>query len=483
MPTTPPAWVADAVFYQIFPDRFAKSDEVPKPTHLEAWDAPPTLHGYKGGDLIGIVEHLDWLTDLGVTAIYLNPIFWSASNHRYHTYDYFRVDPMLGDNAAFDRLIDESHRRGLRVVIDGVFNHASRGFFPFHDVAENGQSSPWSDWFHISGWPIHPYEESKPANYDAWWGLRALPKLNTDNPEVRAYLMRVAEHWIERGADGWRLDVPEEIHTEGFWEEFRDRVKAVNPDAYLVGEIWHDASAWINEGRRFDGTMNYLFAGYTLAFTGGHRIEDDMARGLNYPVQPALDAPAYADRIGHLLDIYTPEALQASLVLLGSHDTPRVLGLVGGDIDSVLLAFVLQFTFPGAPSIFYGDEIGLDGGREPDSRKAFPWEHPERWNQEILSGARKLVQARHDHPALRRGTYRPLAATGGLVVFSRETEDETILVAVNAGDRAESVSFDDASTAGRTYQTVWGNGGVKASGNTVRIALPPRTAGVWEVGR
>jgi len=216
MPVDTPAWVRDAVFYQIFPDRFAQSARVPKPGPLEPWDSPPSLHGFKGGDLLGVAEHLEYIADLGATAIYFTPIFQSASNHRYHTHDYYQVDPLLGGNAAFRTMLEEAHRRGLKVVLDGVFNHASRGFFQFNDILENGPHSPWLDWFTIEGWPLSPYDGSKPANYLAWVGNRALPKLNTDNPQVREFIMQVAEYWLRQGIDGWRLDVPGEIADDAF---------------------------------------------------------------------------------------------------------------------------------------------------------------------------------------------------------------------------------------------------------------------------
>ncbi len=226
-----PDWVRDAIFYQIFPDRFARSVTVPKPRHLDEWGAPPTYHGYQGGDLIGVVEHLDYLVDLGINALYFTPIFQSASNHRYHTHDYEKVDPMLGGNAALRRLLDEAHARGIRVVLDGVFNHASRGFFPFHDIMENGPDSAYLDWFTVKEFPLYAYDSEKAPNYQAWWGLPALPKFNTDCPEVREFLWGIGRKWMEFGIDGWRLDVPNEIDDDDFWREFRRRVRAVNPEA------------------------------------------------------------------------------------------------------------------------------------------------------------------------------------------------------------------------------------------------------------
>ncbi len=243
-----PDWVRDAIFYQIFPDRFARSLTVPKPQHLDQWGSPPTYHGYQGGDLIGVVEHLDYLADLGVNAIYFTPIFQSASNHRYHTHDYEKVDPMLGGTPALRRMLDEAHARNIRVVLDGVFNHASRGFFQFHDIMENGPNSAYLDWFTIKEFPLNAYDSEKAPNYQAWWGLPALPKFNVACPEVREFLWGIGRMWIEFGIDGWRLDVPNEIDDDAFWREFRLRVRAVNPEAYIVGEVWTDSQRWLQGG-------------------------------------------------------------------------------------------------------------------------------------------------------------------------------------------------------------------------------------------
>jgi Glycosidases len=295
-----PDWVKHAVFYQIFPDRFAKSKQ-PRQRLLqnfmwEEWHEIPTLQGYKGGDLWGVMEQLDYLQDLGINAIYFTPIFQSASNHRYHTHDYYQVDPMLGGNPAFKELLDAAHHRNIKIVLDGVFNHASRGFFFFHDILENGPHSPWLDWFKIEGWPLSAYDGNLPANYVGWDGNRALPVFNHDNPEVREYIMEIAEYWIKLGIDGWRLDVPFEIKTPGFWQEFRERVKAINPEAYIVGEVWEDGREWL-DGTQFDGVMNYLFAGPTIAFAAGDRVDLAQIEGRSYHPYPPLFAKEYGDKI------------------------------------------------------------------------------------------------------------------------------------------------------------------------------------------
>ncbi len=478
-----PSWVADAVFYQIFPDRFAKSDRVRKPINLEAWDAPPTYHGYKGGDLLGVVEHLDWLTDLGVNAIYFNPIFRSASNHRYHTHDYYRVDPILGTGENFDELLAGCHERGIRVILDGVFNHSSRGFFRFHDVLENGEQSPYVGWFHINGFPLNPYDMDEPANYEAWWGMRALPKFNTDNPEARDYLMRVGEYWAKRGIDGWRLDVPEEIQTPGFWEEFRERTRAVNPDLYIVGEIWADAGAFINDGDRFDGTMNYPFTTATIAFTVGDRLDRaTMMDNPYYNVAPATDAAGYRDRIQGLLDQYPEPATLANLNLLDSHDTARILTIASDDEDSVVLSLALLLTFPGVPSIYYGTEIGLEGGRDPDCRRSFPWDHEDHWNQRILEATKDLIALRHQYPALRSANYRilwPPDDDDGSMSYAveRSDGDEHLLVVVNAGRERETLSL----TCCPADERLWGDGELTIGDNQTSISMPPRSAAIWRL--
>lgn len=379
-----PQWVRDAIFYQIFPDRFARGKNAPNLKGLEGWETPPTLTGFKGGDLTGVLESLDYLQDLGITAIYFNPIFQSTANHRYHTHDYYQVDPLLGGNKAFTKLLKEAHRRGLRIVLDGVFNHASRGFFQFNHILENGISSPYLDWFDVKSFPINAYG-GRP-NYRSWNGLAALPEFNTKNPQVRGFIFGVARYWIEQGIDGWRLDVPSSINDDSFWQEFRQVVKSANPEAYLVGEITTQAQRWL-KGDQFDGVMNYQFTQACLGFFGGKRINrkvEEHVMGL--PPTPSMDAVAFAQRAEQLLNIYPREASLAQLNLLDSHDMPRFLSLVGGDKDSLHLAALFQMTYPGAPCVYYGDEIGISSGvsRRPEAaRAAFPWQDQHSWDYDL----------------------------------------------------------------------------------------------------
>src|SRR5918994_2788929 len=474
-----PEWVRDAVFYQIFPDRFAKSDRLPKPSGLERWDSDPTTYGYKGGDLLGVVEHLDYLRDLGITALYFNPVFQSACNHRYHTHDYFQVDPLLGGNDAFDQMLEACHRRGIRVVLDGVLNHASRGFFQFNDALENGRSSPWLDWFTYHDFPLNAYDHTIPPGYSAWVGLHALPKFNTDNPQVRDYLMRVGEYWLRKGIDGWRLDVPFEIETPGFWQEFRQRCRAINPECYLVGEVWRDSRRWL-QGDQFDATMNYLFAEAALAFCGRDRVRKDLQDDRSYDPWPGIDGITYAAKIEHLLGLYDWNVQLAQLNLLGSHDTARALTLLGHDRRSLELATLLLFTFPGAPSVYYGDEIGLDGGL-PDqwARKSFPWAHEERWDQGLRAHYQRLIALRHTSSALRTGSYQSLAATANSYAFTRADSTDRFVVALNTSDEGDRLNLRQAAFAADPLVTIGERPSVAQLDADVPLTLHPRSAAIF----
>jgi neopullulanase len=433
----PPDWIGDAVLYQIFPDRFARSEHVPKPSGLERWDAPPTRHGYKGGDLLGIVERLDHLADLGVTALYLNPIFASGANHRYHTHDHHRVDPMLGGDAAFRRLRDELHERGMRLILDGVFNHAGRGFLQFHDVLENGTDSPYLDWWHIAGFPLGAYGEGDGSlRYRAWWDLPALPKFNVATPAVREHLWGVATRWLEEGIDGWRLDVPTEIDDRAFWREFRRRCREVRGDAWLVGEIWDDPEGWVG-GDPFDGVMHYPLTRAILGLVG-RRLDREAAERSGLGAIEPLTATSFAERLRELMDGAPAATREAHMTLLGSHDTARVRTLLGDDPVAVRQAYGLLLALPGAPCLYYGDEIGMAGGHDPANRAAFPWHAPERWDGGLLEDVRARIDARRRTRALRRGRVEILRAEERSLWIGRRDGDERALVVVRLtdGDRA-----------------------------------------------
>ena len=429
--THSPDWVKNAIFYQIFPDRFAKSKSLEKPTHIEPWDSPVTRHGFKGGDLLGVYEKLDYLEDLGVNAIYFNPIFASAANHRYHPYDYYQVDPILGGNKVFFKLLEEAHRREIRIVLDGVFNHASRGFFQFHHILENGEKSPYLDWFQVYGFPMNAYQ-GKP-NYSCWWNLPALPQFNTDNPQVRAYLFEVARHWIKQGVDGWRLDVPFEIPDETFWRQFRTATKLPNQDAYLVGEIPSEAQDWLR-GDMFDGVMNYQFTAACVGFFGEGSRDETMVSGMmGLPEVPVLDAAGFAKRTRELLEIYPRQNALAQLNLMDSHDMPRFLSMVSGNKAAFRLATLFQMTYPGAPCIYYGNEIGMMGGRDPENRAPFPWDESQ-WDHDLRDAIKTYTHIRLENPVLRTGEYVPVFAEGRRFAFVRHLEGKRMLVAFNAGE-------------------------------------------------
>ena len=501
MQITTPEWVKDAVFYQIFPDRFARSERVAKPSNLEPWDSPPTRLGFKGGDLLGVAERLDYLQALGVTALYLNPIFQSAANHRYHTHDYYRVDPLLGGNQALRELLDAAHARGMRIVLDGVFNHASRGFYQFHHALENGAASPYLDWFYLdeqrlrAGGCLDAYPDPQKARhlqsggrsleelgYQAWWDLPALPKFNTHTEAVRRFLFDVARHWIEFGIDGWRLDVPEEIDYAGFWQEFRRVVKAADPQAYIVGEIWFDANRWL-QGDQFDAVMNYIFNRACLGFCGGERLDTAQRPG-GYALE-RLSATRFADAVDHLLGLYDWEVTLVQLNLLSSHDMPRFLTLVQGDREALKLATLFQMTFPGAPCVYYGDEIGMEGQDDPDCRRAFPWDEA-RWDHDLLATFRRATQLRHAHPALRRGRYVRLHADDahGVYAFARQGEGETLVVVLNNGPAPYDldVPVQGLLADGTPLRDLWqGLAAQVAAGRIAGATLPPRSGAVFVV--
>jgi len=493
MTTTTPSWVQDAIFYQIFPDRFARSAHNPNDNlTFESWESSPTAHGFKGGDLYGVAERLDYLKDLGITAIYLNPVFSSASNHRYHAFDYYTVDPLVGGNKAFKFLLEKAHKKKMRVVLDGVFNHASRGFWQFHHVLECGHGSPYKDWFFFDPerlnfkkhWGAYPspheqkllqHEDSVTAiGYRGWWNLPALPKFNTNIPAVREFLFEVAEYWIKFGIDGWRLDVAEEIDDDSFWQEFRNRVRKVNSEAYIVAEIWHESQRWL-QGDQFDAIMNYDVTKPMLAFFGGRHLDlKVLHQQANYHgIQHAIDAHEFANRIDHNLGLYKPDITYAQLNLLDSHDTPRFFSCVSNNKDSLKLAWLFMFAYPGAPCIYYGDEIGVDGHHDPDCRKSFPWDET-KWDKNLLDYVKDLVKLRSKNPELRRGDFRRLWSADGVYAFSRSYKRKTAVVAMNVSESPQQVHV--TYEAKKNPKPVFGSAsGISIEDGRLRFTIPARS--------
>ncbi len=481
-----PDWVKDAIFYQIFPDSFAKGvgplpQPVPSPSLIEPWDDKPSLRGFKGGNLWGVIEKLDHIVGLGFNAIYFCPLFSSPANHRYHTTDYFLVDPLLGGNEAFDAMLEAAHAKGLKVVLDAVLNHSSRGHFAFQHVMQNGKQSPYRDWFHFHDFPVKAYNTATP-NYDAWWGIPELPKFNTSNPECREYLLQVAEFWMKKGIDGWRLDVPNEINDDAFWQEFRRRVKAINPEAYIVGEIWDDATRWL-QGDQFDAVMNYPLSRAILGFVGDGFLDAEIATNSGLNNLESLNALACSHRFEELFERYPWEIVCAQMNLLTTHDTPRVLSLFKNNEVATALGLAMLFTLPGSPTVYYGDEVGLPGHHDPDNRRAMPWD-PSAWSKPIVDSVRDLSAIRGRWPMLRRGEYQRLHASVRHLAFARTLEGESLVVAVNAGAEPWDVKIGlhglwSRGEAVREIRS--GRLGKCSSGNLIGGTQAPFSLEIWAI--
>jgi glycosidase len=404
-----PDWLADAVFYQIFPERFANGDPTLDPPGVEPWDAAPTRENFFGGDLAGITQHLDHLVSIGVNAIYLTPIFQADTNHRYDATDYFAIDHRLGDLDAFRVFVREAHTRGIRIVLDAVLNHCGEGHPAFRDVIRNEADSEYVNWFSVEGFPVVQHPE---PNYRTCSGCWYLPKWNAYNPEVRAHHLDVARHWIAEGIDGWRLDVPYFInHT--FWREFRQVVKGLGDELYIVAEEWRDPGEWL-QGDLADGTMNYTLRDLVLGFTADRTI----------------DAAAFASGMNELTERIPQPARRAMLNLLGSHDTERVLTRHGEDQAATVLAFRLLLASEGAPMIYYGDEVGLRGENDPGCRGTMPWDEA-RWRTGILEAVREATALRAREAVLRRGAQRVVALAPDVVAIVRFDTDRALATIVN----------------------------------------------------
>ncbi|MEI7905969.1 MAG: glycoside hydrolase family 13 protein [Bacteroidota bacterium] len=451
-----PDWVKESIFYQIFPDRFENGDTANDPPQTEQWGKLPKGNSFFGGDLQGIINRLGHLKRLGVNAIYLNPIFAATTNHKYNTTDYSIIDPAFGTNELFDKFIVQCRANDIKVVIDGVFNHVGTEHFAFKDVKEKGKDSPYASWFNIYSFPV---SSPKTPNYECWWGYGSLPKLMVQNPEVKKYIFEVTKHWSDR-VDGWRLDVPNEIPHE-FWKEFRTVMKSRNPGCYIVGEIWDDASAWL-QGDEFDGVMNYRFREACL----------------DYFVYDKIQTEEFDKRLETIRSSYNRFHNLTMLNLLGSHDTERYLTLAQGEYWRMKLSVILQMTYVGAPMVYYGDEIGMEGGKDPDCRRTMIWDE-KKWDNELFSLYQQMIRIRKKSIALRRGQFKTLVADNHRKVFAfeRHLNAHFAYVAINRRDKLMSIELKvnpqirelrDEFTD-KVYTPVEGNVIIDIPGHTARI--------------
>ena len=414
------SWVSGAIVYQIFVERFFVGEGENKKEYVNLkWGDIPNPKSFAGGDLEGIRKKLDYLQDLGVNTLYLTPIFESCSNHKYDIRNYFRVDEMFGGDGAFARLAKEAHSRGMRILLDAVFNHCSAQNKIFADVVKKGRKSRYYDWFFIDG--DKPDQET--GNYEHFAGCKYMPKLNTNTPAVQDYLISVGRYWVEKyGIDGWRLDVADEV-SDVFWRRFRQELKRAHPDVLLIAENWHDAYPWLR-GDEYDGVMNYSLTKACL----------------DYLVYGVFDAQAMSDRLSHILMRNTDQVNNMMLNLLDSHDTERFLTLAkksGKDERSLLCALAILFFSPGMPCIYYGTEIGMEGGYDPDCRRTFDWNR-QNWNLRIYDTVKKLIRLRKRIA----GEVKYSAQDGVLLI-----ERKDLLLAVNNGTEKRETEI-----AGRKYE-------------------------------
>ncbi len=419
---TAPEWAKETIWYQIFPERFGNGDPSLNPEGTVAWGSEdPKPDSFFGGDFQGVIDHLDHIESLGVNGLYFTPIFKAYSNHKYDTIDYMEIDPQFGDKETFRTLVKECHKRGIRVMLDAVFNHSGYYFAPFQDVLKNGVQSKYYQWFHM--WEQEVKTEPQP-NYDTFAFVPEMPKLNTEHPEVKQHLLDVAKYWVEEfDIDGWRLDVANEV-DHAFWRDFRRAVKSVKPETYILGEIWHDSMPWL-QGDQFDAVMNYPFTNAVLKY-----FNDEMS----------LDH--FKNQITHVQHMYPENVNEVSFNLLDSHDTKRILTYADGDKDAVKMMYLFQLSYEGAPCIYYGDEIGMTGGDDPGCRKCMEWDEDEQ-DLELFNFVKTLIHLRKTEPAFGNRGKLSFRDTDDVLVYEKNAEDQTLLFAVNTLSEEQTLTIDE----------------------------------------
>ena len=378
-----PEWVRDTVWYQIFPERFANGKPEISPINSLVWDTDisPKHDDFFGGDLYGILQKLDYLKDLGITGLYFCPVFEAPSNHKYDTVNYFEIDKHFGDKKTFRKLVEEAHKRKMKIMLDAVFNHIGNNSSQWQDIIKNGKNSIYCDWFHIHNFPVYAKTEKFPnihhyLNYDTFKFSPKLPKLNTSNPEVQQYLLDIAIYWIrEFDIDAWRLDVANEIDHQ-FWKKFHKAVTAIKPDIYILGEVWHNAHPWLN-GDEFHAVTNYPLATSIKS----------------YFLTKTISTEDFKNQINSQLMYYRQQTNEVMLNMLDSHDTERILTTAKENHNAVKSTLVFMFLHLGSPCIYYGTEVGMKGGSDPDCRRVMPWDENKQ-DLEMKDFIKKLIALR-----------------------------------------------------------------------------------------
>ena len=496
--TYTPQWFGEGVTYQIFPDRFCRTAPPrvegllgERRAHMD-WNEAPMIGAdpetgrwnsdFFGGNLKGITSKLDYLASLHVKTLYLNPIFEAASNHRYDTADYCAIDPLLGTEEDFAQLCREAEKRGIRVILDGVFNHTGDDSRYFNRAgyyetvgAYQSPNSPYYPWYGFSQWP---------EAYDGWWGIKTLPAVNENNPQYRDFIITgersVIRRWLRLGASGWRLDVADEL-PDDFIVDIRRVMEEEKADAFLLGEVWEDGSNKIAYskrrryllGRETHGLMNYPLRTATLHYLRGGRAED------------------FREAMETVRENYPKPAFYSGLNILGTHDTPRILTALGEDgvpsdkleraayrlsperlelaMARLKMAALLLYAFPGSPTLYYGDEAGMEGFEDPMNRRTFPWG---RENQELQTLFKALGALREARPSLRQGDIRYIGAEGAILVFERTLDGERTVIALNAGDTEWEIELPWKTAFAKellSFQHFWARNG------RIRLSLPPRS--------
>ncbi len=424
-----PEWVKETVWYQIFPERFANGDRSNDPEHTLEWGSKqnPERDDFYGGDLQGVIDHLDYLMDLGINGIYFCPIFKAPSNHKYDTVDYFEIDPHFGDKQLFKTLVEEAHQRGIRVMLDAVFNHMGMTSYQWKDVLDKQEASQYKDWFHIKEFPVRSLEGLSAdelenvglLNYDTFAFTGHMPKLNTANPDVQQYLLQIASYWVrEFDIDAWRLDVANEVDHH-FWRLMNAEMSKLKDDFYMLGEIWHSSQSWL-QGGEFNAVMNYAFT---------EQIE-------GFFINKFSSASGMVSGLNKQLMLYRQQTNEVMFNTLDSHDTPRLLTKANGNKYVAKAELTFMFTQMGAPCIFYGTEVGLEGYDDPDCRKCMIWDE-EKQDHDMMTFTRELIHFRKKHQKLLSYgelLWDDIREEERVIGFRRKDSEQTLYCYFNQGD-------------------------------------------------